>query len=63
VPRCPTCKKEAAREKNSFFPFCSERCKLVDLGRWIGGEYRIPNEEKPNEATPPASEEDKKTVH
>ena len=24
------------------FPFCSERCRLVDLGRWLDGEYRIP---------------------
>jgi hypothetical protein len=24
------------------FPFCSERCKLIDLGRWLGGKYQIP---------------------
>jgi len=23
-------------------PFCSERCRLIDLGRWLGGDYRIP---------------------
>jgi endogenous inhibitor of DNA gyrase (YacG/DUF329 family) len=27
-----------------LFPFCSERCHLVDLGRWLGEEYRIPGE-------------------
>jgi len=27
---------------NKLFPFCSERCHLVDLGRWLGEEYRIP---------------------
>ena len=27
------------------FPFCSTRCQLVDLGRWLGGEYRIPDRE------------------
>jgi uncharacterized protein len=33
---------------NPFRPFCSERCKLIDLGRWAGGEYRIPTKEKPS---------------
>ncbi len=41
--RCSTCRKVAkARAENPYFPFCSERCKLVDLGKWLGGEYRIP---------------------
>jgi endogenous inhibitor of DNA gyrase (YacG/DUF329 family) len=29
-------------------PFCSERCKLADLGRWLGGEYRIPLADSPS---------------
>jgi len=32
------------REGNGFYPFCSERCKLVDLGKWLGEEYKIPAE-------------------
>jgi endogenous inhibitor of DNA gyrase (YacG/DUF329 family) len=28
--------------QNKLFPFCSERCHLVDLGRWLGEDYRIP---------------------
>jgi len=46
---CPTCRREAApRRDNAFFPFCSERCKLVDLGRWLRGEYRVPvTDDKP----------------
>ncbi len=43
--RCPICSKrfEAARLDDApFFPFCSERCRLVDLGRWIDGNYTIP---------------------
>jgi endogenous inhibitor of DNA gyrase (YacG/DUF329 family) len=28
-------------------PFCSERCKLADLGRWLGEEYRVPDHEPP----------------
>jgi endogenous inhibitor of DNA gyrase (YacG/DUF329 family) len=29
---------------DDFFPFCSERCKLTDLGRWAAGDYRIAGE-------------------
>jgi len=44
---CPICKKTIGFERLSaqpFFPFCSERCKLVDLGRWIEGAYTISRE-------------------
>ncbi len=40
--RCPICKQEAApRATNPSFPFCSQRCRAVDLGRWLGEEYRV----------------------
>ncbi len=45
--RCPVCKKiiDAGSERRcregSFFPFCSQRCKLIDLGRWLDAEYKI----------------------
>jgi endogenous inhibitor of DNA gyrase (YacG/DUF329 family) len=43
---CPICKKpveESEKEKpTSSWPFCSERCRLIDLGRWLGGKYQIP---------------------
>jgi endogenous inhibitor of DNA gyrase (YacG/DUF329 family) len=42
--KCPVCKKETAWEGNSFKPFCSERCKLIDLGKWAAEDYRIPGE-------------------
>ena len=42
--RCPTCKREATKDGNKFYPFCTERCQLVDLGRWLEEEYRIPAE-------------------
>lgn len=41
--RCPTCRAEVARGVSSFFPFCSERCRLLDLGNWLDGSYRIPD--------------------
>jgi hypothetical protein len=39
--RCPRCGRWVAWENNPYRPFCSEKCRLVDLGRWAGEEYRI----------------------
>ena len=49
--KCPTCEKvipsatsglNGRKQMNArFFPFCSERCRLVDLGAWLDGDYRI----------------------
>lgn len=36
---CPECKQPSARE---HYPFCSDRCRNVDLSRWLGGSYAIP---------------------
>lgn len=44
---CPTCKKPASWDENPFRPFCSERCKLLDLGRWLNEDYRV--EAEPDE--------------
>ncbi|MFZ6017145.1 MAG: DNA gyrase inhibitor YacG [Nitrospirota bacterium] len=38
---CPTCKNTTTWEENPWRPFCSERCKLIDLGKWASEEYRI----------------------
>lgn len=38
--RCPTCKKLVLRTDREF-PFCSERCRLIDLGKWASGGYVI----------------------
>jgi len=40
--RCPKCKKEINWEENEWRPFCSERCKMVDLGAWVSEDYKIP---------------------
>ncbi|MFB0525075.1 MAG: DNA gyrase inhibitor YacG [Phycisphaerae bacterium] len=48
--RCPVCHKivnispQEPSEKAKFFPFCSRRCKLVDLGAWLDAEYKIISE-------------------
>jgi hypothetical protein len=43
---CPICKtpvpEPPSGEVRSPYPFCSERCKLIDLGRWLDGKYQVP---------------------
>jgi uncharacterized protein len=54
--RCPTCRGPVPPETEAF-PFCSSRCRLVDLGRWLGEEYRIPaveDEDDDGRPAPPA---------
>ena len=41
---CPTCSANVPRDAPSR-PFCSERCKLIDLGRWLRGDYVVPGED------------------
>ena len=42
--RCPTCQREFQTESSPAMPFCSERCRLIDLGRWLDEEQRVPYE-------------------
>jgi endogenous inhibitor of DNA gyrase (YacG/DUF329 family) len=45
--KCPTCSKPfevRSLDDLPSFPFCSERCRLIDLGRWIDGTNAIPGE-------------------
>ncbi len=56
--RCPSCRKPVPAdpgERPEAFPFCSRRCRLVDLDHWLQGDYRIPVVENP--AAPPNLEE------
>lgn len=39
--RCPACRRSTVLQGNPFRPFCSERCKLHDLGNWALERYRI----------------------
>lgn len=55
--RCPQCGNPAgAGPDNRFRPFCSERCKLADLGQWFAGRYAIPAEDGADD--PPAAPRD-----
>jgi len=56
--KCPTCNKRVEWEDNPFRPFCSERCKLIDLGRWVDEEYRVPG--KPVISEPRDDDEDQR---
>ena len=40
--RCPICKKEFDSASSTAKPFCSERCRTIDLGRWLGEDYGLP---------------------
>ncbi|MDX2015348.1 MAG: DNA gyrase inhibitor YacG [Myxococcaceae bacterium] len=54
---CPTCEKPVTRPpENRSFPFCSERCRAIDLGKWLGEEFRIPTRhvEEDEDGTPVA---------
>lgn len=43
--KCPICSKPVIYNNNPYRPFCSERCKLIDLGNWVDGVYSLPAEE------------------
>ena len=43
--RCPRCGQSAPLD-NPSFPFCSKRCRLIDLGKWFNEEYRVEKEEQ-----------------
>lgn len=44
--KCPTCGRPVEWNAESpYRPFCSERCKLIDLGAWFSEEHRVPGED------------------
>ncbi len=46
--KCPTCQEPSPWHDNPFRPFCSERCKLIDLGNWADGSYNIESVDPPD---------------
>jgi endogenous inhibitor of DNA gyrase (YacG/DUF329 family) len=62
---CPICSKAyqiTTLDQLPSFPFCSDRCRLVDLGRWVDGRYAIPvapaasSADDDDEQSPPAED-------
>ena len=51
--RCPTCRRETPWEGNPHRPFCSGRCRVLDLAAWADERYRIPGEPVPAEPDTP----------
>ena len=55
--RCPVCHKiikapsQKATEEIKIFPFCSQRCRMIDLGAWLDGKYKVISELKSHEHT------------
>ena len=49
MKKCPNCDKQVEWHDNPFRPFCSERCKLIDLSKWVSEEYRVPGRPVPGE--------------
>ena len=49
VIRCPQCKKTIEINNNPSKPFCSERCKMIDLGGWLTEQHKV-SEEKDSES-------------
>jgi hypothetical protein len=50
--KCPTCERELEWEAAPFRPFCSERCRLIDLGAWLTEQRAIPGEPAPVQDNP-----------
>ena len=55
--RCPICKKPVKAGEPDF-PFCSDRCRSIDLGKWASGAYVIPVTESENEDVIPGPSDD-----
>lgn len=57
-PVCPCCNGPLPpRAGNAAFPFCSQRCRTIDLGAWLTEDYRVPVREDETERDGPGEEE------
>ncbi len=64
-PACPICRRPVGQPAdNASFPFCSDRCKVIDLSKWLSNEYSIPaHEEDDGDATGPGEDEGAERLH
>ena len=62
--RCPICKK-GVKTTDAEFPFCSERCRTIDLGKWASGQYVIssPLPDTEDETDPLPGDQDEESRH
>ncbi len=54
--RCPTCNKQFESAESPVMPFCSSRCRKIDLNRWLNEEIALPVEDTPEEDPGPQAE-------
>lgn len=55
--KCPACKQKTEWQNNPYRPFCSERCKLIDLGEWASEKYKIEGRPDDNSSELPSEKE------
>jgi endogenous inhibitor of DNA gyrase (YacG/DUF329 family) len=58
VLRCPVCGQTIDPQSTTVRPFCSQRCQLIDLKRWLGEEYGLPIPDRDTEPVEPGSDEE-----
>lgn len=56
---CPNCKKSFNYYSSEFRPFCSEKCRLIDLGQWLSESYSVPAQKM----TPEEAEQLEQIIH
>lgn len=56
---CPQCKKKFNYYSSEYRPFCTERCRLIDLGQWLNESYTVPAEK----ITPEEAEQLERIIH
>jgi uncharacterized protein len=49
--KCPTCRRELDWSVSEFRPFCSDRCRLIDLGAWLAEKHAIPGNPSSDDPT------------
>jgi endogenous inhibitor of DNA gyrase (YacG/DUF329 family) len=62
MPKCPVCDAAVDLAKTPTVPFCSDRCRLVDLGRWLDERHAVPVPRRPAGGDPEAVEEDAEPI-
>ncbi len=57
--RCPICQVPMPGQMTEWpdYPFCSARCRKIDLGRWLGERYRIPAPGEPEDESSPSTDD------
>jgi uncharacterized protein len=52
VVKCPTCRRNVEwSDAQPYRPFCSDRCRLIDLGAWVSEQHKIPDESAAQDGT------------